>query len=244
VILRSPRANNVADWVRRRYRRLMQRPRLTYANVTATLALFLALGGSSYAALQITGRDVKDGSLTGADLKNGSVKGVDLKNGSVTSVDVKNGSLLAADFKPGELPAGTPGAPGPQGPTGPTGPQGETGATGQPGATGGASRTILFGTVTQAGTLAHGQGITGVTKDTTGIYHVRFSRSVLPSQCAATATSGPVDSSAGNNAITAVVPMGPFDNTGASDNLIDIYERTMNGSVTFLDAPFHIIVAC
>jgi hypothetical protein len=29
------------------------RPRLTYANVIASLALFIALGGGSYAALQV-----------------------------------------------------------------------------------------------------------------------------------------------------------------------------------------------
>ena len=41
-------------------KRLIQaiRKRLTYANVMATLAVFIALGGSSYAALTITGRDV------------------------------------------------------------------------------------------------------------------------------------------------------------------------------------------
>jgi hypothetical protein len=33
-------------------------PKLTYANVTATLALFIALGGSSYAAVKLTGKDV------------------------------------------------------------------------------------------------------------------------------------------------------------------------------------------
>jgi hypothetical protein len=31
----------------------MLRPRLTYANVTATLALFLALGGGAYAATSL-----------------------------------------------------------------------------------------------------------------------------------------------------------------------------------------------
>ena len=30
--------------------------RLTYANVMATVAVFIALGGSSYAALSITGK--------------------------------------------------------------------------------------------------------------------------------------------------------------------------------------------
>ena len=48
-------------------------PRLTYSNVIATLALFIALGGSSYAAIKITGRNVTDRSLTGKDIKKRSV---------------------------------------------------------------------------------------------------------------------------------------------------------------------------
>lgn len=44
------------------------RARLSYANVVGTLALFVALGGSSYAALKVTGLDVVDGSLTDADI--------------------------------------------------------------------------------------------------------------------------------------------------------------------------------
>jgi hypothetical protein len=46
---------------------------LTYSNVIATCALFVALGGSSYAAIKITGRNVADGSLTGKDIKKRSV---------------------------------------------------------------------------------------------------------------------------------------------------------------------------
>jgi hypothetical protein len=81
------------------------------------LALFVALGGSSYAAIQISGSSIKNGTVTGKDLKNESVKGA----------DVDNGSLLAKDFKPGQLPAG------PAGPAGPQGPQGEPGPQGPPG---------------------------------------------------------------------------------------------------------------
>lgn len=51
------------------------RDRLTYANVMATIALFIALGGTTYAAVTITGRDVKDGSLTGKDVKRNSLTG-------------------------------------------------------------------------------------------------------------------------------------------------------------------------
>jgi hypothetical protein len=111
----------------------MSRPRPTYANVTATLALFVSLGGSSYAAVTITGSDVRNGSLTGSDIRNGSLKARDVDNGTLTGSDVKNGSikstdigdasLLAADFKAGELPTG------PAGPAGPAGAQGPAGTT-------------------------------------------------------------------------------------------------------------------
>jgi hypothetical protein len=114
----------------------MRKPTPKYANVTATLALFVALGGTSYAAATISSADVQNGSLTSADIKNESLKGGDVDNGSLTGGDVKNGSvkssdignasLLAADFKPGELPAG---------PQGPQGPQGVQGVQGPPGAT-------------------------------------------------------------------------------------------------------------
>jgi uncharacterized protein YjbI with pentapeptide repeats len=106
----------------------MHIPRPTYGSVTATIALFAALAGTSYAAINISGSNIRNGTLTGADLKNESVKGSDidngsltgsdLKNGSVTSSDIGDGSLLASDFKPGELPAGPAGPAGPQGPGG------------------------------------------------------------------------------------------------------------------------------
>jgi hypothetical protein len=51
------------------------RRRLTYANVMATLAVFIALGGSSYAALTVTGRDVKNGSLSFRDLRRDTLGG-------------------------------------------------------------------------------------------------------------------------------------------------------------------------
>ena len=85
----------------------------------APLALCFALAGTSYAAVTITGKDVKNGTLSGKDLK---------KN-ALTTREVKSRSLLAADFKAGELPKA--GATGPQGPAGP---QGERGPAGPPGA--------------------------------------------------------------------------------------------------------------
>ena len=56
---------------------------LNYANVMATVAVFVALGGSSYAAVKITGSDVRNGSLTGTDIKNRSIGKSDLKSSAV-----------------------------------------------------------------------------------------------------------------------------------------------------------------
>lgn len=92
-----------------------RRVKLTYANVIATLALFLALGGgAAYAA---------------SDLGKNSVGAKQLKKNAVTGAKVKDGSLLAADFKAGQLPAGE------RGPQGLPGAPGSRGAAGAPGAT-------------------------------------------------------------------------------------------------------------
>ena len=47
------------------------RRRLSYANIVASLALFVALGGTGYAAVTITSKNVKDGTLTGPNLYSG-----------------------------------------------------------------------------------------------------------------------------------------------------------------------------
>lgn len=113
------------------------------ALVVAVLALFVALGGTGYAAMAVTGHDVVNSTLTGKDVKNESLTGKDVR--SLTGKDVTDGSLLAADLASGTVltgPKGDTGARGPQGATGligatgPQGPKGDTGATGQQGATG------------------------------------------------------------------------------------------------------------
>ena len=88
----------------------MRRP--SPAMVVALIALFVALGGSSYAALRIGSKQIK----------NNSVRSGDLRNNDVSTKDIRNRSLLEQDFKAGQLPAGPAGAAGPQGPQGPPGP--------------------------------------------------------------------------------------------------------------------------
>lgn len=97
------------------------RPVLSYANLTATLALVVALTGGAYAAARLPRNSVSTHQLAP-----GAVRAADIAADAVTSSKVKDGSLLAADFKAGQLPSGPQ---GPQGPQGIQGPKGDPGAT-------------------------------------------------------------------------------------------------------------------
>jgi hypothetical protein len=86
-----------------------------YANATSTLALVIALGGTSYAAVA---------------LPKNSVGNKQLKTSAVTSSKVEDRTLLSKDFKAGQLPAGQRGLAGAPGRKGDAGAPGATGAPG------------------------------------------------------------------------------------------------------------------
>jgi hypothetical protein len=100
----------------------------------ALLALFVALSGTAYAAIQ---------------LPRHSVGTKQLRNNSVTSAKVKNGSLLAGDFAAGQLPAGPLGKAGPRGKEGPRGTKGDSGPPGQPGLPGATNVVVRYGPDTE-----------------------------------------------------------------------------------------------
>jgi hypothetical protein len=114
------------------------------AMVVALVALFIALGGSSYAAITLSNNSVKSKHIAA-----GQVKRADMAASAVNSGKVADFSLLAKDFQAGQLPAGPKGDTGPPGPQGPQGQQGATGGTG-PAATGIVARVRSTGSVTPA----------------------------------------------------------------------------------------------
>jgi hypothetical protein len=72
------------------------RPRLTYANAVATLALFVALGGSAYAVSKIDGSDIRNRSLTGKEFKRNSIGGKVVREWSLRAVPrAQNAARLA-----------------------------------------------------------------------------------------------------------------------------------------------------
>jgi hypothetical protein len=63
--------------------------------VTATLALFLALGGTSYAVLHVGSADVVDDSLRSKDIRNNSLRSRDVRDRTISARDVLRDSLGA-----------------------------------------------------------------------------------------------------------------------------------------------------
>ena len=220
------------------------RARLTYANVMATIAVFVALGGSSYAALRITGKNVPKDALTGADIKDltgrdvrdNSLTGADVKD--LTSADVANGKLLAEDFAPGQLPQG------PQGAAGPQGRQGDPGPSGAP-----ATRLFAYVRLNAAPptlNVVYGSGVTGVKRAglTPGEFDVSFDRPLT--NCVAIATPG-LGSPTGGDADfdardTAAVLIDPGVTPGPLANVARVFINNL--TPTPVDRSFFIAAFC
>ncbi len=96
------------------------------AMVVACVALLVALGGTSVAAVSQLARN----SVGPAQLQFAAVTSPKIRSNAVNSSKVANRSLLRADFAPGQLPAGPTGPQGPAGPTGATGAAGPAGVIG------------------------------------------------------------------------------------------------------------------
>ncbi len=111
------------------------RPRLTYANVIATLALFFALAGGAVAATQIP---------------NGSVGTPQLKREAVTPAKLSRAAKTTLT-----------GPTGPQGPRGDTGPKGDAGPKGEPGVKGDRGETGPRGPNDAYSVLSHEEPVLG-----------------------------------------------------------------------------------
>jgi hypothetical protein len=120
------------------------------AMVVACIALAVALGGTSVAAIQA--------------LPKNSVGTRHLKKNAVTSLKVKNRSLLARDFKAGQLP---------RGPKGDKGDQGNQGNPGPPGAA-----NVRWANIRGDGSIAAQSGGITVFHNSVGVWFVRFPASV------------------------------------------------------------------
>lgn len=196
--------------------------RLRYANVTATLALIVALGGTSYAAIALPLNSVgtpqlKANAVTKGKIANSAVSNGKLAANSIGTGKVIDGSLLSKDFAAGQLPAGA---------TGPAGPAGAAGAAGAPGTARAYAHVNMDGSLD----VANSKGVNGSVLGTSpGRYC--FALSFVPQNIIASAerpsggTNGMIAQPAVTSTINVVCPAGfqeagvfMFDSTGTLAN--------------------------
>src|SRR5689334_21573147 len=165
------------------------RTRLTYANVMATIAVFIALGGSSYA---------------GFKLPKNSVGAREIRSGAVRSSEIKDRSVAPDDLAPSTR-AALVGERGPQGPRGATGSTGPAGAQGPAGAS-------YWAAIDSGGRPARGNSTLSNHDPDTGVYHLRWAVDV--SVCGATVTLASVP-----GGVTSVPPPGRATSTPEAGGL-------------------------
>ena len=104
-------------------RSILKRLPRRHTTAVAYLALFAALGGSAYAAVTVTGKNIKDGPSPAATSRTA-------RSAPTSSARTPSARSPASPARP------APGRQGREGPTGPTGPTGPAGRTGVPGPAG------------------------------------------------------------------------------------------------------------
>lgn len=115
------------------------RHKLTYANVVATIALFLVLaGGTAFAAKEVLPKN----SVGSSQIRKEAVTPAKLSKASKAALV---GSTGAAGPVGPQGPKGDPGSSGERGPEGAPGPKGDSGTAGEPGAPGATDVVTRYG---------------------------------------------------------------------------------------------------
>jgi hypothetical protein len=156
------------------------RPHVSFANVTSSLALFIALGGVGYAAVQLP-----KNSVGSKQIRKAAVGKSELRARSVTPAKLSRRTLASLTGPQG--PQGAQGASGPQGPAGARGPQGERGPAGSRGPAG-APATPRVAAGSAPGALRRGSGAVSAVRLSEGRYNVTFDTDV--SDCVPLANVG------------------------------------------------------
>ena len=140
------------------------REHLSYANVMATIAVFIALGGTSYALTRnsVGAKEIRPRAVGASEIRSGAVRSKEIKNRASRLRDISIGAR-------GSL-RGQPGPAGPQGPAGPPG--------------------VPFTAAVEAGGRVRSSTAAPVTNHQagTGVYDVVFNRDLRPCYSVATLT--------------------------------------------------------
>jgi hypothetical protein len=177
---------------------------LSYANVMATIAVFIALGGTSYAVAtlprnSVGAKQIRPGAVGKSEIRTGAIHSSDLHDRSVGLRAISRSARRAL--------------------RGQAGPQGPAGAPGPPGVT-------LAAAVDSAGGIAHSVGGATGGRQGVGDYDVVFNRDLQA--CYAVGSLAHVDG--GGTA----VPSGGEIVTDPYDNGVRVHTRNSSGQPTDL----------
>jgi hypothetical protein len=191
------------------------RRRFSYANVMATVAVFIALGGTSYAVAtlprnSVGAKQIRTNAVGHSEVRTGAIRSSDLHNGSVSLKDLASKTRTALR--------------GRRGATGPAGPPGTAPIPYAAAVDAGAGVRSNTG-----GHLAEDGHLIG-----SGLYNILFDRDMT--SCYAVASLSSVPGS------TPVTPENGETVTQTTSNGVIVRTRNSSGGPT--DLPFHVIVVC
>jgi hypothetical protein len=214
--------------------------------VVASIALLIALGGTSIAAVtnvpdnSVGTAKIKSNAVTTPKIKNSAVNASKIASNAVVAAKIASNAVVAAKIasnavtsakiangtiQPDDLSASAKTA-GPQGPPGPTGPSGPAGA----------AAAAFWASVDQNGTLIRNKGAASAQRNGIGQFQVVFNQDVTGCVYLAN-TGGP-----GQNAVPLVgeISASQLPNVAAGVRVF-----VTNATATaFADLPFFVAVFC
>jgi hypothetical protein len=208
------------------------RQRLSFANVTSTLALFVALGGTSYAAITLPSNSVgksqiRSGAVGQSEVSSNSIGPWELRTNAVRSSEIRTNAVGASEIRPSAIDTDELADKG----------------IGAADLSDAAKATLadLSGVTFRAGSTgagaAAGGNATSVSKTGTGAYTVTLSKDVSACQYSATL--------AGVKSGTAIdPPVKGFITAEPSTENTKVVVKTFDTAGTAIDSPFHLLVAC
>jgi hypothetical protein len=198
------------------------RQHLRFANVTSVLALFVALGGTSYAAVSLATnsvqkRHISSGAVGKSEIRAGAagqseiradaVGTSELKPRSVTATELRDGGIALADLSTAARTALTE-----------------------------ASAVTFRAASTSTGTAAGGNA-TAIARNAAGDYTVTLARDVSACQYAATVAGV-------KTGATIEAPPAGFATASPTADGTKVAVKTFDAAGAALDAPFNLLVAC
>jgi hypothetical protein len=229
------------------------RGRLTFANTTSLLALFVALGGTSYAATTLAAnsvgsRQIRSGAVGTSEIRYSGVRMQDIRAGAVGKSEIGTGAVGQNEIRndavgPGELRKDSVRADEIQASAVGTSELQDGGvdlADLSPAAK--AAFTVQREAVTRAGVAAGGNA-TAVARTSDGAYTVTFGRDV--SACQSSATLAGVTNAGTTDTPDVASRIQVLPGAGATQVEVRTYLDDATTHVPAIhDEPFHLIVAC